>query len=102
VPEDKKHMVIFQPSGRRGYIDEGKNLKQASQELGVDIEGVCGGTGTCGTCKVRIEDGFFEKYGVESKRSNLSPLTEAEGKFIDSHMVSKGYRLALHSKLWKW
>jgi uncharacterized 2Fe-2S/4Fe-4S cluster protein (DUF4445 family) len=96
--ENQKHLVIFQPSGRRGYVAEGESLRQASQELGVDIEGVCSGTGTCGTCKVRIEDGFFEKYGVESKRSNLSPLTEAERKFIDAHMESKGYRLACQAQ----
>jgi len=92
--KNQKHLVIFQPSGRRGHIDEGENLKEASRQLGVDIEGICGEVGTCGTCKVRIEEGFFEKYGVESKRSNLSPLTEAEREHIDEYMAGKGYRLA--------
>ena len=37
-----KCMIIFQPSGRRGYIEKGKTLKEASMLLGVDIEGICG------------------------------------------------------------
>jgi len=44
----RKHLVIFQPSGRRGYIGEGKTIMEASQELGVDLENVCGGRATCG------------------------------------------------------
>ena len=35
--------VIFQPSGRRGEILEGKTLLEASRMLGVGIESVCGG-----------------------------------------------------------
>ena len=34
----KKHKVIFQPSGRRGEVEEGKTLLEAAQSLGVDIE----------------------------------------------------------------
>lgn len=37
-----KHLVIFQPSGKRGYMEERKTLIDAAQELGVDIESVCG------------------------------------------------------------
>ena len=97
--ESQKCTVIFQPSGRRGYVGVGESLKQASRNLGVDIEGICGDAGTCGKCKVRLEDGFFEKYGVESKRSNLSPLTDAEKKFIDKRMEGEGYRLACQAQV---
>jgi len=65
----------------------------------VDIEGICGGAGTCGTCKVRIEDGFFEKYGVKSSRNNLSPLTKAERVFINKQMEGQGYRLACQAQV---
>ncbi len=101
MPEEQnqKYLVVFQPSGRRGYIDRGQNLKQASRELGVDIEGICGEAGTCGTCKVRVEDGVFQKYGVNSSRNNLSPLTEAERVFISKQMESQGYRLACQAQV---
>ncbi len=97
--ENQKYTVIFQPSGSRGYIEAGETLKQASRHLGVDIEGICGDSGTCGKCRVRIENGFFEKYGVESKRSNLSPLTETERESISTQMESEGYRLACQAEI---
>ena len=71
---NQKNMVIFQPSGRRGYIDEYTTLKEASISLGVEIEGVCGEKAICGKCKVRIEEGVFEKYGISSSREHLSPI----------------------------
>ncbi len=77
-----KHRVIFQPSGSRGEIDEGKTLLEAAQRLGVDLESICGGKGTCGKCKVRIEEGYFEKDAMESRMAHLTPLSEVERKFI--------------------
>lgn len=91
---EREYMVIFQPSGRRGSVKEGTNLLEASRVLGVDIEGVCGESGTCGKCKVRIEEGVFEKYHIDSRRSNVTPMTDPERKFISEDMESEGYRLA--------
>ncbi len=92
--DSDKYMVIFQPSGRRGYVEKGKTLKQASVALGVDIEGVCGEKATCGKCKVRIEEGRFEKYGIESSRDHLSPMGASERKFLSIEQERAGYRLA--------
>jgi uncharacterized 2Fe-2S/4Fe-4S cluster protein (DUF4445 family) len=78
----KKHKVIFQPSGRRGEIDDGKTILEAAQAMGVDIEGLCGNKKVCGKCKVRIEEGYFEKDNIESGMAHLSPLTEGEKKHI--------------------
>lgn len=77
-----KRKVIFQPSGRRGEVDEGKTLLETAQQLGVDLESICGGKGTCGKCKVRVEEGYFEKDNIDSRMAHLSPVTEAEKKFI--------------------
>ncbi|MEI9475022.1 MAG: hypothetical protein WCO26_00385 [Deltaproteobacteria bacterium] len=38
----KTFHVIFQPSGKRGEVSEGKTIIDASRELGVDIESICG------------------------------------------------------------
>lgn len=78
----KKHKVIFQPSGRRGEIEDGKTILEAAQSLGVDIEGLCGNKKVCGKCKVRVEEGYFEKDNIESGMAHLSPLTEGEKKHI--------------------
>jgi uncharacterized 2Fe-2S/4Fe-4S cluster protein (DUF4445 family) len=90
----KKFMVIFQPSGRRGYVDEGKTLKEASVALGVEIEGICGEKATCGKCKIRVEEGLFEKYGIESGRAHLSPMAASEKQFFSPEQERAGYRLA--------
>ena len=97
--EDEKKLVIFQPSGCRGYIEKGKTLKEASVALGVDIEGVCGEKAICGTCKVRIEEGNFEKYGITSTRDNLSPMGPTERKFFSLQQEEEGYRLACQTKI---
>jgi uncharacterized 2Fe-2S/4Fe-4S cluster protein (DUF4445 family) len=97
--KDSKYIVIFQPSGRRGHISKGKTIKQASVEVGVDIEGICGEKGTCGKCQVRIVQGRFDKYGIDSSRSNVSPLVETERKFITAREINSGYRLACQANI---
>jgi len=37
--------VVFTPSGKRGYFPVGTPVLQAAQNLGVDIDSVCGGRG---------------------------------------------------------
>ena len=98
----RKHVVIFQPSGRRGEVEDDKTIRQASRELGVEIETICGDRGTCGTCKVKIEEGFFQKYGVHSKMANLSPPTESEitGLYKDGKYIEKAsLRLACQAHI---
>ncbi|MBN2239092.1 MAG: DUF4445 domain-containing protein [Dehalococcoidales bacterium] len=68
--------VIFQPSGKRGKVATGTRIKEASISLGVDIEGSCGSAGTCGKCRVKIAEGFFDKYGIESKLDHVNSPEE--------------------------
>ena len=87
-------MVIFQPSGRRGEVPKGINVLEASRLLGADIEALCGEKKVCGKCKVRIEEGRFEKHGIESKMANVSAWQEEEEKFIFPKEKETGHRLA--------
>lgn len=66
--------VIFQPAGRRGEIEEGTTILKAAQRLGVDLEALCGDKKVCGKCKVRIEEGYFEKDNMESGMAHITPL----------------------------
>jgi uncharacterized 2Fe-2S/4Fe-4S cluster protein (DUF4445 family) len=88
-----KATIIFQPSGRRGEVEKGKTILDASRQLGVDIETLCGGRRICGKCKVKIEQGSFEKYGIDSRRENGGAWQEEEEKFITSAQREEGYRL---------
>ncbi len=91
--ESGKVKVIFQPSGRRGEVDKGINIIEASRRLGVDIETLCGEKRVCGKCKVRIEKGSFEKFGVVSDPSHVSAWQQEEEKFITPEQRTSGYRL---------
>jgi uncharacterized 2Fe-2S/4Fe-4S cluster protein (DUF4445 family) len=92
--DDKgKVKVIFQPSGRRGEVDRGINIIEASRRLGVDIETLCGEKRVCGKCKVRIEKGSFEKFGVVSDPDHVSAWQQEEAKFITPEQRAAGYRL---------
>ncbi|MBS3920699.1 MAG: DUF4445 domain-containing protein [Deltaproteobacteria bacterium] len=78
----KKFQVIFQPTGRRGEVEEGKTVLEASRELGAEIESLCGGEKTCGKCRVKLLEG------------ELSPFTWEEAKFIEDKEKAQGYRLS--------
>jgi len=83
----KKFQVIFLPSGRRGEILERKTVLEASRELGVGIESLCGGKRSCGKCKIKWVQG------------DLSPFTEEEGKLITESERTEGYRLACAAQI---
>ena len=97
--QEQEYTIIFEPSGYRGRVTGGKTITEASRQLGMDIEGICGEKATCGKCKVRIEKGFFEKYGVESQMESLSPIREAEGDLLSPQEQYDGYRLACQARI---
>ncbi len=92
--------VIFQPSGRRGEVPKGCNIIEASRLLGVDIEALCGETKVCGKCIVRIEEGHFEKYNIQSSIDHVTPWQkDVEAKFINPENREKGFRLGCVAKI---
>ncbi len=74
--------IIFHPEEKTIFMDEKNTVLEASQKAGVAIEATCGGRGTCGKCKVRIQNGERE------------PLTKVEENFLGSSDVEKGIALA--------
>lgn len=86
-------MVIFQPSGRRGEVPVGISVIEASRLLGADIEVLCGEKGVCGKCRVRIEQGRFDKFGIVSDGASAGPWAEQERAFITEDEQEAGYRL---------
>ena len=53
-------------------METGKSILEAAQELGVALESICGGKHICGKCRVRIEEGFYARDGLNSSRGHLS------------------------------
>ncbi|MBE9472875.1 MAG: 2Fe-2S iron-sulfur cluster binding domain-containing protein, partial [Chloroflexi bacterium] len=74
--------VDFEPLGRRARVVPGTTLLEAARQAGVGLNGVCGGAGTCGTCRVRVVAG------------QVTPSTEAEGD-----VVAEGLRLACQTRV---
>ncbi|MBI5353320.1 MAG: DUF4445 domain-containing protein [Chloroflexi bacterium] len=77
-----KHNIILQPSGSRGQVEEGQSIRSAARDLGVEIESICAENATCGKCMVLIEEGRFEKYNIDSRRENVSPVSAEEAAYF--------------------
>jgi ferredoxin len=60
--------VVFLNEGRRSEVAAGTTVLAAADTLRVPIGRVCGGAGTCSTCRVEVVVGA----------DNLSPLEENE------------------------
>jgi len=77
-----EHVLRFQPHGKKATPRPGASLLELAIEAGVSIESVCGGTGKCGKCRVRvvhgsgflstIEDGEKQLLGGFSDGSRLA------------------------------
>lgn len=74
--------VVFTPSGKRGEIQSGKSVLAAAQQLGVDLDTVCGGRGICDRCQIDLSIGEFSKFQIHSKLENLSGRTSSEEAFF--------------------
>jgi len=46
-------IIVFLNDGRRGIVPAGRTVLEAALELGVVIDHVCGGEGSCSTCRVQ-------------------------------------------------
>ena len=81
--------VVFQPYGTRKRILPGSTIMEASKIIGVDLNTLCGGKGTCGKCKVKLQK------GVEG----LNLYTEMELKHLSEDELNENTRLACQTVL---
>lgn len=52
--------VTFHPAGKQVQVEQGENLLRAAMLAGVQFSASCGGSGTCGKCRLLVEKGKFE------------------------------------------
>ena len=74
--------IDFEPIGRRGECPKTQSLLESARQLNVELVSICGGTGTCGHCKVQIIAG------------KVSKLTMEEQGELSARELEQGYRLA--------
>ncbi len=91
--------VVFQPSGRRGKLRRGLSVVEAARLLGEDIEAPCGEKQICGKCKVRILEGSFKRFGIDSKPEHAGPWTESEDRHLGEEQRAAGFRLGCVARL---
>jgi adenylate cyclase len=77
--------VVFLDQGLRGEIEEGTTPLAAAQRLGVRISSICGGAGTCSTCRVECV----------VNPQNLSPIDPLE----EAYDMGPGVRLGCQSRI---
>jgi len=92
-------LVVFTPSGRRGRFQIGTTVLQAAQELGVDVDSVCGGRAICGRCQVLLSEGSFPKHGIESNLANLSARSDSELEYGRQQSLAQGRRLGCSTRI---
>jgi len=74
--------INFQPIGRRVNADQKQSLLSVAQEAGITLASVCGGIGSCDSCKIRLING------------RLSELTLEEKALFSDSELKAGFRLA--------
>jgi uncharacterized 2Fe-2S/4Fe-4S cluster protein (DUF4445 family) len=82
----QSYEVDLQPVGRRATVTAEQTLLEAAQSAGVELVAVCGGTGTCATCRVRVMSG------------ELSPVTANEEFELGAENLKAGDRLACQAR----
>ncbi len=78
--------VTFEPSGRRTTCFPGQSLMEAARQAGLFFASVCGGQGTCGKCRVRVQ-------------GEIHPPTAQEQTLLSAEEQRVGYRLACQARL---
>ncbi len=76
--------VLFLPDNRYIVVSNGDNLLRAAMDADVHINASCGGSGSCGKCRVVIEEG-------EVEREPNPKLTESD--------IAKGYAMACQTRV---
>ena len=92
---DTLPLIRFLPGGMQDHVPQGIRVDRAARKLGVDLQSVCGGQGTCGKCKVRL----LRQAGTDSTKSLLSPPTNLEEERLATEELEKGWRLACQSRV---
>jgi uncharacterized 2Fe-2S/4Fe-4S cluster protein (DUF4445 family) len=82
----RKLKVTFQPTGRTVHVSAGTRLLDAATSAGFTIDAPCGGSGTCGKCKVRV-------HGTHC------PPSESELHLLGAEAIAQGYRLACDTQV---
>lgn len=78
--------IEFQPLGRRIDVLAGTSLLEAAQQAGVQLVSLCGGSGSCKSCIVRVVSG------------DVSEATSLEQGVLDAETLAAGFRQSCQTR----
>jgi len=78
----KAYRIEFEPIGRKGQCQEAESLLDCARRLGIGISSICGGRGSCNTCRIQVKSG------------TLSEPTRSEVEAFSPQELGNGWRLA--------
>ena len=85
---NKNILIDFEPISRRVYYLD-KTFYEILLKINVPLQSLCGGSGTCGKCKILIQKG----------KEYLIPPTNDEKKLLSEIELANGWRLACRAKI---
>ncbi|MFZ1128594.1 ASKHA domain-containing protein [Methanoregula sp.] len=90
IPETRDVRVIFQPMNRVLTVPEGTPLFAAIGMAGIAIEGICGGKGTCGKCRVILTTGTCMAGPKTGTGCQLTQKERDEGYYLACQVTLSG------------
>lgn len=83
-------------------VQAGESILEAVRRAGINLASSCGGTGTCGKCRVELVDGNVDSQ-VRTKKLGVNEVLSCKSYFIDGDVTvnipNDGRRLSSHKVL---
>ncbi len=90
----KQHRIVFMPSELQGVAIDNETILSAARSAGEGIETICGGKGSCGKCKVRILEGKFDQFSINSSLNHIKFMTNDKEEIKEKYNLLDDERLA--------
>jgi len=81
--------VDIEPISRRLFYTEDETFYELLIDSGIRVQSLCGGKGTCGKCKILVQEGM----------NFLNPPTNSEMKYLTQSEIRENWRLACQSRV---
>ena len=83
--------VDIEPISRRLFYTEDETFYELLIDSGIRVQSLCGGKGTCGKCKILVQEGM----------DFLNPPTNSETKYLTQSEIRENWRLACQCRVKK-
>ena len=80
--------IEFNPLHIKGTVRRGSTVFEAAENHGIGLRSDCGNKGTCGKCRVTVDN-----------PANLSPANKTEKKILSASQLKSAHRLACQARI---